>query len=106
MSVKNTSDGSFQLDVLASSKPVLVDFWAPWCGPCKMLTPVLEDLANELGDKLSIFKLNVDENPETATTQQVRSIPTLMIFQNGAPIATTVGAHPKSKLLDWINENI
>lgn len=106
MSVKITSDGSFQVDVINSKKPVLVDFWAPWCGPCKMLAPVLDDLATELDGKVEFFKLNVDENPETATTQQIRSIPTLVLFQNGNAVATTVGAHPKSKLLEWINENI
>lgn len=106
MSVNTVSDSNFQKDVLESSLPVLVDFWADWCGPCRMVAPVLNDIAQEMDGKLVILKLNVDENPETPTIYQVRSIPTLMLFTQGKVVGTMVGAHPKSKLTEWINEQL
>lgn len=99
---KAVTDASFEADVLKSSKPVLVDFWAEWCGPCKMIAPVLEELAKELGDTVIIAKVNVEENPETPTNFGVRGIPTMILFKDGAPVATKVGALPKEKLKAWI----
>ncbi|EHD15047.1 thioredoxin [Commensalibacter intestini A911] len=99
---KAVTDASFEADVLKSSKPVLVDFWAEWCGPCKMIAPVLEELAKELGDTITIAKVNVEENPETPTNFGVRGIPTMILFKDGAPVATKVGALPKEKLKAWI----
>lgn len=106
MSIHSVSDSTFEKEVLGSSLPVLVDFWAVWCGPCRMVAPVLDDLAKDMDTKLTIVKLNVDENPETPTIYQVRSIPTLMLFKDGKVIGTMVGAHPKSKLLSWLNEHL
>jgi thioredoxin 1 len=103
MATSKVTDASFQSDVLGSSKPVLVDFWAEWCGPCKQIGPALEELAKELDGKVAIVKLNVDENPTTPTKYGVRGIPTLMIFRDGQVAATKVGALPKSKILEWIN---
>ena len=100
------TDASFENDVLKSSKPVLVDFWAEWCGPCKMIGPSLEEIANELGDKIKIAKLNIDENPELAAQFGVRSIPTLMIFKGGEVADMKVGAAPKTALSHWINGNL
>lgn len=103
---KKISDSSFDADVLKSSVPVLVDFWAEWCGPCKMIGPMLEELASELQDKVVIAKMNVDENPKTPGQFGLRSVPTLMLFKNGQMVATKVGAVPKQALQSWINENI
>ena len=94
---------NFKSDVLEASQPVVVDFWAEWCGPCKMIAPALEDIANELGSKIKIAKLNIDENPELAAQFGVRSIPTLMIFKGGEMASRQVGAAPKQKLQQWIN---
>lgn len=93
------TDDSFQEDVVSSNKPVLVDFWATWCGPCKMVAPVLEEIAKDHGEALTIAKLDVDANPETARAFQVTSIPTLILFQNGEATKRTVGAKSKSALL-------
>lgn len=93
------TDDSFQEDVVASNKPVLVDFWATWCGPCKMVAPVLEEIAKDHGDTLTVAKLDVDANPETARAFQVTSIPTLILFQNGEATKRIVGAKSKSALL-------
>jgi thioredoxin 1 len=93
------TDASFVDDVLTSEKPVLVDFWATWCGPCKMVAPVLEEIAAENGDKITIAKLDVDENPNTARDYQVMSIPTLILFQGGKPVKQIVGAKAKAALL-------
>ena len=98
---KNTvdvSDATFSTDVLQSDKTVLVDFWAEWCGPCKMIAPALEEIAGTLGDKVKIVKLNVDENPGVASKYGIMSIPTLMIFKNGEMATRQVGAAPKQKL--------
>src|ERR671921_1915411 len=100
MAITQTSDTAFDKDVLKSTKPVLVDFWAEWCGPCKMIAPYLEDLAAEMGEQVEVMKVNIDENPLTPTKYGVRGIPTLMLFKNGEVAATKVGALPKSKLKD------
>ncbi|MEW5420455.1 thioredoxin [Amorphus sp. 3PC139-8] len=100
------TDSSFQSDVIDSNEPVVVDFWAEWCGPCKMIAPALEEISQEMGGKVKIAKLNVDENQQTAMKYGVRSIPTLILFKNGAPAATQVGAVPKGKLVEWINGSI
>ena len=96
------TDASFKSDVLDSSEPVVVDFWAEWCGPCRMIAPALDEIAGAMGDKVKIVKLNVDENPQTASKYGVMSIPTLMIFKNGEMAARQVGAAPKQKLEQWI----
>lgn len=106
MGINNVTDASFNDEVLACSLPVLVDFWAEWCGPCKMIAPVLDELAEELSGNIRVVKLNIDDNQETAIRYGVRSIPTLLIFKDGAPIATQVGAAPKGKLKDWILNTI
>lgn len=96
-SIKDVTDATFQVDVLEASKPVLVDFWAPWCGPCRVIAPHLEELANERDD-IEIVKLNVDENPETAARYGVMSIPTLILFKAGQPVHQIVGAMPKQRI--------
>ncbi len=102
MASKAISDDSFDVDVLKADRPVVVDFWAEWCGPCKQIGPFLEEIATEMADKLTVAKLNIDENPMTPTKFGVRGIPTLMLFKNGEIAATKVGALPKSKLVEWI----
>lgn len=96
------SDDSFETDVLKASGPVLVDFWAEWCGPCKMIGPALEELAVEMQDKLTVAKLNIDDNPNTPNNYGVRGIPTLMLFKDGKVQATKIGALPKGQLKSWI----
>ena len=103
---KQVTDGSFKEDVLGASGPVVVDFWAEWCGPCKQIAPALEEISAEMGDRVTIAKINIDENPDTPSTYGVRGIPTLMLFKNGEVADTKVGALPKSQLLQWIEQNI
>ena len=100
------TDASFAADVLQSDKPVLVDFWAEWCGPCRMVGPILEEISNEHGDKLTIVKLNVDENPSIAANYGVSSIPTMNVFQGGEVVKQIVGAKPKAKLLEDLADYI
>lgn len=102
MATKSVTDASFQQEVLGASKPVLVDFWAEWCGPCRMIAPALEELSDELGDKVTIAKLNIDENPDAPAKYGVRGIPTMILFKDGEPAATKVGAAPKSALQGWL----
>lgn len=106
MAIKQVSDDSFEKDVLGADKPVLVDFWAEWCGPCKQIAPALDEIAASRGDALEIAKVNIDENPMTPSKFGVRGIPTLMIFANGGVVGSKVGAHPKSHLEDWISETL
>ncbi len=97
------TDASFEADVLKASQPVLVDFWAEWCGPCKAIAPTLDELAKEMQGKVVVAKINIDENPATPNRYRVQGIPTLMLFKNGQVAATKVGSLPKSKLYEWIN---
>ena len=106
MTQTSVTDDSFDQDVLAASEPVLVDFWAEWCGPCKMISPALEEIAKELGGRLTVAKLNIDENPLTPQNYGVRGIPTLMLFKDGQVAATKVGALPKGQLADWVESVI
>jgi len=103
---KVVTDPTFEMEVLKSDQPVLVDFWATWCGPCRMVAPILEEIANEQGDKLRIAKLDVDANPITAGRFGVRSIPTLILFKNGRETQRLVGFMPKEKLLSLINPHL
>ena len=103
---KPVTDQSFETDVLKSSEPVLVDFWAEWCGPCKMIAPALEELATEFAGKMTVAKVNIDENPMTPNNYAVRGIPTLILFKDGKPAAQQVGALPKSRLKDWLSANL
>lgn len=102
MATVKINNSNFESDVLKSSEPVVVDFWAEWCGPCKMIAPALEEIATELAGQVKIAKVNIDENPELAAQYGVRSIPTLLLFKNGEIAANMVGAAPKSRLADWI----
>ncbi|HIE74883.1 MAG: thioredoxin TrxA [Acidiferrobacteraceae bacterium] len=102
----HVSDDSFEQEVLQSDKPVLIDYWAEWCGPCKMIAPVLAELADEYADKVQIAKLNIDDNPATPPKYGIRGIPTLMLFKNGEVEATKVGAVSKAQLAAFLDENI
>lgn len=105
-SVLHVSDTDFNDVVIKSESPVLVDYWAEWCGPCKMIAPVLDEIATEYADKLTVAKLNIDDNPATPQNYGVRGIPTLMLFKNGEVEATKVGALSKSQLAEFIDQNI
>jgi len=100
------SDQSFEADVLSAPGPVLVDFWAEWCGPCKMIAPALEEIAQQFAGKVTVVKVNIDENPSTPAKYGVRGIPTLIIFKNGQVAAQKIGAVPKSKLIEWVQQSI
>ncbi len=103
---KAVTDDSFDADVLKSSAPVLVDFWAEWCGPCRAIAPSLEELGSEFAGKLEVVKVNIDENPMTPSQFGVRGIPTLILFKDGKPASTQVGAAPKSALKAWIEKSL
>lgn len=104
--IKNVSDTSFAEDVLNSDELVLVDYWAAWCGPCKAIAPILDEVAEQYAGRVTIAKLNVDENPETAAKFGIRGIPTLMLFKNGEPIETKVGAISKTQLQDFLDNSL
>ena len=106
MATRSVTDQSFATDVLAADKPVLVDFWAEWCGPCKMIAPALEEISGALGEKVDIVKLNIDENPETPGHYGVRGIPTMVLFKGGKPVAQKVGAAPRSQIQQWLESEI
>ena len=106
MATSKTTDSDFTADVLQSDKPVLVDFWAEWCGPCKAIGPLLEEISGEKQETLSIVKLNIDENPLTPQKYNVRGIPTLLLFKNGEVVAEKMGALPKSQLESWIEQSV
>jgi thioredoxin 1 len=101
---KSITDASFDADVLKSEKPVLVDYWAEWCGPCRMVAPILEEIAQEHGDKLEVVKLNIDENPQTAQRYGIMQIPTLGVFSGGEVVKQIIGAKPKAALLSELSE--
>lgn len=100
------TDQNFETEVLQASGPVVVDFWAEWCGPCKVMSPVVDDIAQELGDKVKMVKVNIDENPNAPTKYGVRGIPTFMVFKGGQLVSTKVGSMSKSQLSDWINSSV
>ncbi|WP_271300603.1 thioredoxin TrxA [Sphingomonas sp. CV7422] len=104
MPTKAITDASFDSDVLKADGPVLVDFWAEWCGPCKMIGPSLEELSEELGGQVTITKLNIDDNPDAPGRYGVRGIPTMILFKGGAPAATKIGAEPKGRLKAWLED--
>ena len=102
MGTTHVSDASFESDVLKATVPVLVDFWAEWCGPCKMIAPILEELETQMDGKLTVAKINIDENAQTPKKYGVRGIPTLMLFKEGQVAAIKIGALPKNKLIEWV----
>ena len=104
MSTVTVTDESFDKDVLQASKPVLVDFWAEWCGPCKQIAPALEQIASELGEQVTVAKLNIEDSPTTPSRYGVRGIPTMMLFKGGQMTSMKVGAMPKQKIVEWLNE--
>ena len=104
--ILHTSDEGFDTDVLQSDKPVLVDYWAEWCGPCKMIAPILEEVASEYGEKIKVCKMNIDENQETPPRYGIRGIPTLILFKNGEVEDTKVGALSKTQLQSFLDDNI
>jgi len=106
MGTKTVTDQNFATDVLGAAEPVLVDFWAEWCGPCRMIAPALEEISAELGDKVTVVKLNIDENPDTPSRYGVRGIPTMLLFKDGQPVAQKVGAAPRSQIQQWLEAEL
>ena len=106
MATKNVTDDNFDAEVIKSTKPILVDFWAEWCGPCKQIGPVLEEISNDMADQIVIGKINIDSSPNVPVKWGIRGIPTMLIFKNGELKATKVGATTKSNIVSWIKENI
>jgi thioredoxin 1 len=106
MATKMVTDQNFATDVLGASGPVLVDFWAEWCGPCRMIAPALEEISNDLGEKVTVAKLNIDENPDIPARYGVRGIPTMLLFKDGQPVAQKVGAAPRSQIQQWLESNL
>ena len=104
--MKHVSDDSFDSDVLKADGPVLVDFWAEWCTPCKQIGPILDEIDKDMGEKITIAKVNIDDNPDTPTKYNVRGIPTLILFKDGEIAATKVGLLPKNKLMEWVETSI
>jgi thioredoxin 1 len=102
----NVTDATFEEEVIKSSIPVVVDFWAEWCGPCKQIAPALEELANEMDGQIKVVKVNVDENTNTPNEYRIQAIPTLILFNNGEMVSRQMGALPKSKIASWVNESI
>ncbi len=106
MTTRKVTESSFETDVLKASGAVLVDFWAEWCGPCRAIAPSLEDMAKDMAGKVTVAKVNIDENPMIASKYQIRSIPTLMLFKGGKPVATRMGSLPKQALYQWVEQSI
>ncbi len=106
MTTQHVSDSSFEDDVIKADGPVVVDFWAEWCAPCKQIAPALDEIASEMGEKIKVVKVNIDQNPSTPSKYGVRGIPTLMIFNGGEVKSTQVGVNSKGKIVDWIEESI
>ena len=106
MTTKHTTDENFETEVLKADQPTLVDFWAEWCGPCKQVAPILEEISNEMKDQIVIAKLNIDEHPNQPTKYGVRGIPTMLLFKDGELKATKVGATTKPNIISWIKENL
>ena len=106
MATKSVTDENFEAEVLKATKPTLVDFWAEWCGPCKQVAPILEEISNEMSDQVVVAKHNIDQNPNQPTKYNVRGIPTMLLFKGGELKATKVGATTKSNIVSWIKENI
>ena len=104
--IKNCNENDFENEVLKSNLPVIVDFWAEWCGPCKMLTPILEELSNEMKNEINVVKVNLDENQDLAMKYSIRSIPTLLLFKDGNLVDTKVGLFPKSEVVTWLKSKI
>ena len=103
---KNVSDDNFDDLVIKSDKPVVVDFWAEWCGPCRTLSPIIDEISNEMGDRLEVMKMNIDENPNIPTKFGIRSIPAMMVFKNGQQIDTKVGVLPKNTIIEWLDSKV
>ncbi len=106
MTTKHITDDEFDGAVLKSSQPILVDFWAEWCGPCKQIGPILDEIANDMAGKVTIAKVNIDQNPESPQKYGVRGIPTMILFKDGKAVATKVGSMPKSQLVEWLNSHV